>query len=61
MAAEKRSNDARVTYLTEFELSQPQTAPIAPHPMLQHERLSAIKVIYYNYLISLNNNIILIR
>ena len=35
MAAEKRSNDARVTYLTEFELSQP--------PMLQHERLAAIK------------------
>ena len=42
MAADKRSNDARVTYLTEFELSQPQpTQP--PHPMLQHERLSAIK------------------
>ena len=47
MAAEKRSNDARVTYLTEFELSQPQTS-IAPHPMLQHERLSAIKVIKIN-------------
>ena len=43
MAAEKRSNDARVTYLTEFELSQPPLPPQPPHPMLQHERLSAIK------------------
>ena len=36
---EKRSGDAKVTYLTEYELSQPNNSA----EYLQHERLTALK------------------
>uniref|UniRef100_A0A0K2UKS9 Signal-induced proliferation-associated 1-like protein 2 n=1 Tax=Lepeophtheirus salmonis TaxID=72036 RepID=A0A0K2UKS9_LEPSM len=38
---EKRTNDAKVTYLTEYELNQPSTKPV--DLVLQHERLAALK------------------
>ena len=41
---DQRSNDAKVTYLTEYELNNPSPSNVPPsYEYLQHERLQALK------------------